>query len=117
MAQINAAVIAEGRNWLASGGIELVDEIHNADDDAPVFLIRAAPKSKAAVGLCTRNAGVEVPFQRAGGGIYGKDFLRRRDPEKNAVNFDWACLQSAAFCSVERPRNLQLLHVGLVDLS
>ena len=41
-AQIDAAFIAEAGNRLAVGGIQRVDEIHHADDDAAIFVVGTA---------------------------------------------------------------------------
>src|SRR5690349_7169969 len=113
-AEIDSALIAECSNWLAGIGIQLVNEVHDASDDAAI--VTGLPIGKAAIGLGALNAGIEFPFELSGGGVYGKDLLRGRDSVQNTVHHDGTGLQAASFLGVEGPRDLELLHVVAINL-
>src|SRR5579863_7463395 len=96
-------MIAEGCDRLPSLCIERINEIHHADDNATVFIVRAGPISQAAVRLRAHDARIELPLERAGRSIQRKDFLRRRNPVEYSIDHDGAGLQAAGFLGVEGP--------------
>ena len=113
--QINSALIPKARNGLSGVGIQGVEEIHHANENAMV--ITAFPIRQASIRLCALDTRTKFPLQLSGRGIHGKDLLRRRDSIKNAMNHDRTSLQSASLLRVECPRNLQLLYILSINLS
>src|SRR5262249_42424229 len=85
-AQVDAAGGAERGNGFAGGGVERIEKIHHADEDALVGGSWAGPESQAARGLRADDAGIEGPDELAGGGVEGKDFLGGSDAVETAVN-------------------------------
>src|SRR4051812_6168796 len=110
LAQIDASLIAEACDRLASVSSELVNEVHDADDNATVFVVGAGPIRQTANGLGPDNTGVEFPFQFAGCGVEGKNFLRRRNAVQHPSYFNGTSLQTAGFSGVIRPGNFKLLY-------
>ncbi len=116
-AKINTAAIAEGWDRLARVGIERVDKIHYADEDATVLVVGTGPIGKAAIRLRTDNAGIEFPFLLPSRSVDRENFLRRRNAVENAIDFDGAGLKATGFTRVIKPGHLELLYVGLIDLA
>ncbi len=72
-AQIDAAVFAEGWDWLSSVGVEGVHRIHHAGEDA--FFFSVGPVGQAAGRLPSVDGRIELPKERAGGRVQGDYFL------------------------------------------
>ena len=100
-AKIDAAIFAEGWNGLAGCGVQRVNEVHYADQNALVIV--GGPRGEAAVRLRADDTWIELPQNLAGGTIEGEDFLRRRDSVQNAIKDDWAGLETARFLCIEGP--------------
>src|SRR5580698_3378803 len=113
-AKIDSAIFAEVQNGLAGGGVERVERIHHAYEDAPVLAAR--PKSEPAIGLRSLYPGIEFPEQFAGCRVQREYFLSGRDSVKHAAHFDGARLQATGFTCVKFPRDRELAHVAPVDL-
>ncbi len=113
-AEVDAAGVSKGGNRFASGGVQGVDEVHHANEDALVLAIR--PIGETAIGLCAANSGVELPQQFASRRIQSEYFLRRRDSVEHAVNDDGAGLKAAFLVSVKTPGDGEALDVAAIDL-
>ncbi len=83
-AEVDAAGVAEIGNGFAGGGIERVEKIHYADEDAGGG--SGTPIGETAIGLRAFYAGVEFPEEFAGGGVEREDFLRGSDAVENPVD-------------------------------
>jgi hypothetical protein len=57
--------------------------------------LTVGPVSNAACGLRGIDAGVEFPFERAGGGVECDDFLRKRIGIERAVDNEWIVFKIA----------------------
>src|SRR5581483_8513119 len=115
LAQVDAALIAEAGNRLSGIGIQFVNKVHDAADDASV--VPMLPVRQSAVRLRAGDTRIELPLQCSGCGAEGENFLRGRYAVENSMNDDGTRLQPAAFAAVVSPGNTNLAHIGTVDLS
>ena len=74
-AKIDAPLITEGFYRLAGVGVQFVNKVHYADNDAPVFVIGADPIRETSIRLCAEDAGVKLPFHLSARGINSENFL------------------------------------------
>ena len=74
-AKIDSSVSSESWNGFAGLGVEFVNEVHYADNDAAVLIVSAGPISKSTSRLRTDNSGVEFPLEFAVRSIDGEYFL------------------------------------------
>ncbi len=112
--QVDAACISKRRDRFARGGVQSVDEVHDADEDAPVFAV--GPVGQTAIRLCAANSGVELPQELACCGIQRENFLRWSDAVEQPVDDNGACLKTAFFLSVKTPGDSETLDVVPIDL-
>ena len=115
LAQIDAAVFSEARDGLTGFGVKAVEEIHDSGEDA--CGLTAAPVSDAARGLSCIDAGVELPLERARGGIECDDLLRERVGIEGAIDNERIDFKIALFAGIECPGDLELVNVDPVNLS
>src|SRR5205807_771402 len=114
-AEVDAAVVAEGVDGLAGGGIEAVEEVHDAGEEA--LLVTIEKPREAAGGLVAAYAGVECPLDLAGGGVEGDDFLRGRVAVERSVDDEGIGLKASLLAGVVDPGLAELADVGAVDLA
>jgi len=76
-AEIDAAVLAERRDRVASRGVQSVNEVHHTGKYA--FVVAITPISQAAIWLGPTNARVKFPEKFSRGGVQGKNFLGGSD--------------------------------------
>ena len=105
---------AETRNRLACRCIEAIKKIHDPGKDAAMPAVD--PVGHSPRGLVGANAGVELPLQCSRSCIQSNDFLRRRVRVERPPDDQRIVLDAARLAGVERPCDLQLLHVGSIDL-
>src|SRR5882724_118155 len=113
-AKIDTAVIAKLRNGFAGGGIESVEKVHYADEDASGG--SGTPIGEAAIGLRAFYARIEFPKEFAVGGVERKNFLCGCDAEKNSVYDQRIGLEAAFFSGVEGPGDLEFRYIAAIDL-
>src|SRR6516164_6664806 len=117
VAEVDAPVVAESRDGFARAGVECVEVVEDADEDAGLFPLRRLPKCQATVGLRADQAGIELPEEAAGGGVEREDFLRRRNPVEHSLYHDGAGLQAAFLSGVKLPSDCEAADVFAIDLS
>src|SRR5215470_2013885 len=91
-AEVDAPVAAEAGNGFAGRGIERVEIVEHADENARLFSLGRLPQGQTTIGLRANNSGIELPKEFPGGGIEREDFLRGADAVKDAVDDDGAGL-------------------------
>ena len=123
LAQIDAAVLGEAADGLASLRIEAEEVIDNAGKEPAVFAIgpvretaRRLGKAEAA-GAIGAEAGIEGPQELAGGGVKGDDLEGWRKGVKRAPDDERIGLDAALFAGIEGPCHAQANDVGAVDLA
>src|ERR1700694_2017132 len=89
-AEIDSATVSKGWNRFAGSGIQGVDEIHHADQDALVFSV--SPVSEPAIRLRSAYSRVELPQELACCGIQGENSLCGGDSVEQALDDNGACL-------------------------
>ena len=101
-------------NRFARLRVQAIQEVHHAGEDARPLAV--APIGHAAAGLSGANAGVELPFQFAGGGIEGDYDLRMRVGVKRAAHDERIDFKVAFLAGIVAPRKLKAMNVGAIDL-
>jgi len=59
----------------AGVGVQFVNKVHYADNDASVFVIGADPIRETSIRLCAEDTGVKLPFHLSARGINSENFL------------------------------------------
>src|SRR5229473_244799 len=113
-AEVDSAAVSKGWNRFARGGIQGVDEVHYANQNALVIAI--GPVSEPAIRLRSTYSGVEFPQELAGRGIQREEFLCWSDSIEHALDDDGACLKTAFLLRVKAPRDSEALDVAFIDL-
>ena len=100
-AEIDSAAVSKRWNRFAGGGIQGVNEVHHADQNALVFAI--SPVGEPAIRLRSTNSRVELPQELACRGIQGENFLRWSDSVEHALDDDGARLKTTFFLRIKTP--------------
>ena len=114
LAQVDPPGGAEGIERLSRRGVERVNEVADSGKDAPIAALR--PVHHPAVRPAPADAGVELPFPDAGGGVDGKQLVGRGVAVEDVADDEGLRLQCARLAGVVGPGDFELLHVGAVDL-
>src|SRR5262249_42202859 len=112
--EIDAAIFTERGNGLAGSGVERVDEVHDANEDA--FIGAVAPIGETAGGLRAGDARIKFPEELSVGGVEGEDFLGGRDAVEQRANHERAGLESAGLAGVVGPGDLKIFDVFAIYL-
>src|SRR5882762_10805074 len=100
-AEIDSAAVSKRWNRFAGGGIQGVNEVHHAYQNALVFAI--SPVGEPAIRLRSTNSGVELPQEPACQGIQGENFLRWSDSVEHALDDDGARLKTTFLLRIKAP--------------
>ena len=123
LAEVDAAVLAEGGDGLAGLRIEAVEKVEDAGEEAGLFAVSPPGETTRRLGEAEvagavgAEAGVEGPEEFAGGGVKGDDFERRGKGEEGTACDERVGLDAAFFAGVECPGGAEAADVGAVNLA